>query len=249
MAKKQEGLFLFSEVEEFTADLNDEQMGQLVRAAFAYRRRGTEYTGADPLVRMAFRMVSSQIDRAADVSRRRQEAAASRWHSEKESASPEEPAQLQSDASGCKEEQSAANALQTDAPIQSYPVHTNPVQSFPVHTDPNQTDPQNSSLPAGRKAPYGKFGWVKLSREEYTALEKELGAQERDRCIDYLDTMAQGNGNKNGYSDWYLIISRCSREHWGRRRDTAQKTPYGSTGLGSAELAAIRRVLQEPVPE
>lgn len=145
MAKKQEGLFLFSEVEEITADLNNEQMGQLVRAAFAYRRRGAEYTGADPLVRMAFRMVSSQIDRAADVSRKRQEAAASRWHSENESALQEEPAQMQEDASECKEEQNAPNALQTDAPIQSYPIHSNPVQSYPYRSKPNPSAKQFSS--------------------------------------------------------------------------------------------------------
>lgn len=70
--------------------------------------------------------------------------------------------------------------------------------------------------PARRK--YGSYGWVRLTDDEYARLEHDLGAGELERCIQYIDESAQGNGNKNRWKDWNLVIRRCSREGWGRNR-------------------------------
>lgn len=70
--------------------------------------------------------------------------------------------------------------------------------------------------PARRK--YGTYGWVRLTDDEHSRLECDLGAGELARCIAYVDESAQGNGNKNRWKDWNLVIRRCSREGWGRNR-------------------------------
>lgn len=70
--------------------------------------------------------------------------------------------------------------------------------------------------PARRK--YGTYGWVRLTDDEHSRLECDLGAGELARCISYVDESAQGNGNKNRWKDWNLVIRRCSREGWGRNR-------------------------------
>lgn len=64
---------------------------------------------------------------------------------------------------------------------------------------------------------YGQYGWVKLTDKEHEKLLKDLGQAELERCITYIDESAQGNGNKNGWKDWNLVIRRCHREKWGVR--------------------------------
>lgn len=76
--------------------------------------------------------------------------------------------------------------------------------------------------PARRK--YGQYGWVKLTEDEYNRLLSDLGQAELDRCIQYIDESAQGNGNKNRWKDWNLVLRRCHREGWGGRL-TEQDAP------------------------
>lgn len=61
----------------------------------------------------------------------------------------------------------------------------------------------------------GRYGWVKLSDEEYSRLLNELGESELERCIAYVDESAQSTGNKNKWRDWNLVIRRCHRDGWG----------------------------------
>lgn len=70
--------------------------------------------------------------------------------------------------------------------------------------------------PARRK--YGTYGWVRLTDEEHSRLLSDLGEDELNRCIQYIDESAQGNGNKNKWRDWNLVLRRCAREGWGRNR-------------------------------
>jgi len=88
-------------------------------------------------------------------------------------------------------------------------------------TQPNVTKPSkgeggSAASPARRK--YGAYGWVRLTDDEHSRLEHDLGAGELARCINYVDESAQGNGNKNRWKDWNLVIRRCSREGWGRNK-------------------------------
>lgn len=70
--------------------------------------------------------------------------------------------------------------------------------------------------PAPKKK-YGAFGWVKLTEAEYDRLTADLGAEELARCIQYVDESAQKTSNKNGWTDWNLVIRNCSRDGWGLR--------------------------------
>jgi len=74
--------------------------------------------------------------------------------------------------------------------------------------------------PKDVKHKYGEYGWVKLTDAQYAKLLHDLGQSELDRCIKYVDESAQGNSNKNKWSDWNLIIRKCHREQWGVRKDT-----------------------------
>lgn len=63
---------------------------------------------------------------------------------------------------------------------------------------------------------YGEYGWVKLTDDEYNRLLNDLGEKETARCIRYVDESAQGNGNKNKWKDWNLVVRRCNRDGWGK---------------------------------
>lgn len=82
----------------------------------------------------------------------------------------------------------------------------NPIQS-------ESESESKESAPARRAR--GKYGWVKLTDEEYQRLEKQLGADELKRCIDYIDESAQLTQNKNRWKDWFVVIQRCHRDGWG----------------------------------
>lgn len=76
---------------------------------------------------------------------------------------------------------------------------------------------------------YGEYGWVRLSDDEYARLLTELGDEELQRCITYVDESAQSNGNRNKWKDWNLVIRKCSRNGWGRTRGTGPR-PSASAG-------------------
>jgi hypothetical protein len=84
--------------------------------------------------------------------------------------------------------------------------------------------PPSAATPALEKKltrkKYGQYGWIKLSDEEYSRLLNDLGETELKRCIAYIDEAAQSNGNKNKWRDWNLVIRRCSRDRWGRNKNT-----------------------------
>ena len=74
----------------------------------------------------------------------------------------------------------------------------------------------------------GEYGWVKLTDEQYTKLEQDLGEEELLRCIRYVDESAQQTGNKNKWKDWNLVIRKCSRDGWGKTNtQTAPAQPKG----------------------
>ena len=64
---------------------------------------------------------------------------------------------------------------------------------------------------------YGEYGWIMLTDKEYRKLLDELGRPELERCIQYVDELAQSSNNKNKWRDWNLVIRRCHREGWGRK--------------------------------
>lgn len=82
----------------------------------------------------------------------------------------------------------------------------------PPTAPPTPSEPKKSKPVRHER---GRYGWVKLSDEEYSRLSNELGGSELERCIAYVDESAQSTGNKNKWMDWNLVIRRCHRDGWG----------------------------------
>lgn len=236
-------IIIFPEVETVTRKFSDEQLGALMRGVFGYGFRGVAYETEDPAQDVAFQFIASQLDRAEEKRKEMSRLAKKRWN-------------VTSDADVSKMN---ADASKMDAPIHSNPVQSRPDQSSPDQSIPDQSrntqknnihDSENregkgAAAPAhaGKKS-FGKFGWVKLSQQEYDALEQQLGETELKRCIDYLDQSAQATGNKNRWRDFGLVIQRCSQEGWGLQRygSSQEKTPMGATGFSKWEMDAIKRM-------
>lgn len=89
---------------------------------------------------------------------------------------------------------------------------------------------------------YGQYGWVRLTDEEYERLSKDLGPQELERCIVYVDESAQGNGNKNKWKDWNLIIRKCNRQCWGIERGIQTK---GAGNVAMDDLQVLHKMFRE----
>jgi hypothetical protein len=211
---KQETLTLFPELEQSTKRLTDEQFGRLMRAILAYRFRGEVYSGEDAAVDIAFHFVASQVDRSEETKMSRSKAANARWNAEK-------------DASEYKPMQNDASHMQTRTPIHSIPIHSNPFQSSNNEGEAgNPPPPPPQPKPPARKS-YGKFGWVKLTDEEYHRLSNDFGEAEVKRCIAYVDESAQTTGNKNKWRDSNLVVRKCHREGWGMKKQNFQPTQSG----------------------
>ena len=69
--------------------------------------------------------------------------------------------------------------------------------------------------PKPERHKYGDYGWVLLSQEQHARLLADLGPEELNRCIKYVDESAQSNGNKNKWRDWNLVVRRCAKQKWG----------------------------------
>jgi hypothetical protein len=99
-----------------------------------------------------------------------------------------------------------------------------PAESTVVHRDAppeSNTNPNTNPNPNPntKVRPRGEYGWVKLSDAQYDKLCSDLGKAEADRCIAYVDESAQGTNNKNKWSDWNLVVRKCHRDGWGKKRE------------------------------
>lgn len=236
---------LFPEVETVTRKLSDQQFGILIRAVIAYRFRGEVYDGEDAALDIAFQFLANQVDRSEIVKSKKARAAEVRWNA----------SSMQGDAEAMQNNAEAissdAEAMQNDAPILSNPIRSDPIRSDPIQSNPIQNI-SNTLSPAGaaEKRAYGKYGWITLTDQEYAQLQRELGDQELKRCIQYVDESAQANGNRNGWQDFAVILTKCSREGWGvkKARKKKEEIPKGASGvLGEAELGFIQNALRGEV--
>lgn len=119
---------------------------------------------------------------------------------------------------------------------------TTPVSLSPYNPLASQKDnpPQNSLLFSGdeeitgkktksvHRKSYGEHGRVKLSQEEHDRLVRDYGQAEAERCIAYVDEIAQSTNNKAGWKDWNLVVRRCHRDGWGSKGENAGKNSQAS---------------------
>ena len=92
MAKRKDSFLMYYEWEDTFADLDDRQLGELLRAVFAYEKRKEEYTGSDGAVRLAMRFIQRTLDRNQEkydrVCERNRLNGAKRWENDGRSGIP-----------------------------------------------------------------------------------------------------------------------------------------------------------------
>ena len=91
------------------------------------------------------------------------------------------------------------------------------------------TPPDSVSKIHRRK--YGEYGWVRLSDDEHARLLAELGEEELQRCITYVDESAQSTGNRNKWKDWNLVVRKCAKQGWGRNRKPDQRQSSSTSAM------------------
>lgn len=108
---------------------------------------------------------------------------------------------------------------------------TTPVSLSPYNPPASQKDSplQNARISSGgeessgnktksvHRKSYGEHGRVKLSQEEHDRLVRDYGQAEAERCIAYVDELAQSTNNRPGWKDWNLVVRRCHRDGWGSK--------------------------------
>ena len=90
-------------------------------------------------------------------------------------------------------------------------------QKTEVRSESNAAKPPRSQ--------FGEYGWVKLTDDQYNKLLSYMGQSELDRCIQYIDESAEQTGNKNKWKNWYVVIRKCYREAWGKKKSQENNVP------------------------
>lgn len=119
---------------------------------------------------------------------------------------------------------------------------TTPVSLSPYNPPASQKDSplQNARISSGgeessgnktksvHRKSYGEHGRVKLSQEEHDRLVRDYGQAEAERCIAYVDELAQSTNNRPGWKDWNLVVRRCHRDGWGSKGGKVGKNSQDS---------------------
>ena len=195
--------------------LPDAERGKLFLAILNYSEFGVcpDFDGA---LQMAFVFIKTALDRDAVA-----------WEAKREkrreagSLGGRQRAANQANAFLARQEQ--ANQANQAVPV-PVPAPVNVPVNVPVREYTADKPPTRA---------YGQYGWVKLTEEQHARLLSDLGLEELERCIAYIDESAQGTGNKNKWKDWNLVLRRCSREGWGRRENNAAGGHTERSGSGA----------------
>lgn len=186
--------------------LSTEQRGLLLTAIYA--QIGVEQMPAlDPATNMAFLFIKDQLERDQakwDDVRRKRSAAGKKGGKARAAKYCE-----------LSDEANASFANQTLAD-QAVDVDGDADVAIDMDGDETITSPALA---------WGKFNRVVLTAEAYDALVGEYGEDKVTRAISYVDESAQATNNRNGWSDWAVVIRRCIREGWGRQSDSAEPKP------------------------
>ena len=68
---------------------------------------------------------------------------------------------------------------------------------------------------------HGKYGWVELTDDEFMKLASETkSAIKVANAIKAVDEYVQSNGNKQKYTDWYVVLQKAIKENWGGCNDS-----------------------------
>lgn len=76
--------------------------------------------------------------------------------------------------------------------------------------------------PEVKRHKHGTYGRVLLSDDELQRLYEDLGKDEAERCISYVDESAEATGNKNKWKNWNLVVRKCQREGWHKKHGNSE---------------------------
>lgn len=188
--------------------LTDQELGRLFRALLDYSETGIspDLTGRESI---AFDFIACDIDRAKEAYEKR---CASNAENGKKGGRPktEKTEGFLEKPNGFFENPTKPKkAKEKEKEKEKKKEKENVKESIGAAGDQPPTLPRHK---------YGEYGWVKLTDDEYNRLLDDLGETELLRCIKYVDESAQGNHNKNKWSDWNLVVRKCHRDGWGLKQ-------------------------------
>ena len=177
--------------------LGDAEFGRLIRSLLTYSRdgvpialNGNERFYAVRVMNCEDRFQKSFKEADEKASNAGKAAAQARWNKDTTACD-----RMPSDADAC-------DRMRSDA-IDAYQYQTNTKTNTKTKTKESEAHTR------------GEYGWVKLTDAQYEKLLKDLGQEELERCIRYVDESAQKNHNKNKWTDWNLVVRNCHRDGWG----------------------------------
>lgn len=184
-----EGFVIYHETLKWLEPYGDAERGRLLTAMLEYSITG-EAPGLSGNERFLWPAIQDKIDRdrAAyeNTCKQNRENAARRW-----------------------------NASESDG-MRPHADESEAMRNMPTETETRTKQKQKQNPPSVEVAhARGEYGWVKLTDAQYQKLLKDLGQEELDRCIRYVDESAQKTHNKNKWSDWNLVVRNCHRDGWG----------------------------------
>ena len=205
-------IFHYENIEDIE-DMTLEEKGAILDAMIAYSKDGTEADFDDRAMKAAWKPIRRRIDKDADAYEARceknRENIQKRWNNSKYERIPTDTNEYE--------------RIPTDT--NEYDEHTKN-----TNTDTNTDTDTDTEKRVGAHThetvkKYGEYGWVKLTDSQHSKLCDDLGAEEVQRCIRYVDESAQSTGNKNKWRDWNLVIRKCSRDKWGFNATGARDRP------------------------
>ena len=199
-------IFHYENIEDIE-DMTLEEKGAILDAMIAYSKVGTEADFDDRAMKAAWKPIRRRIDKDAEAYEARceknRENIQKRWNNSKYERIPTDTNEYD-----------------------EHTKNTNTDTNTDTDTEPDTEKRESTPAPAHETAKkYGEYGWVKLTDSQHSKLCDDLGAEEVQRCIRYVDESAQSTGNKNKWRDWNLVIRKCSRDKWGFNATGARDRP------------------------
>ena len=217
------GVMLYFSILPALDSLPPASAGTLLLAAMHYAQDGREPVFEDGALSFAWSFLKPSIDRDGEVYDEKRLRGEWLTYCRQCKRDNTEPLDFET-----WRQRTVTDPLRTDTDTQPISISVSIPDSLSV-SDSMSVSVSNKSIgadkpPTPTRKKFGEYGWVKLTEDEYNRLLSDLGQAELDRCIQYIDESAQGNGNKNRWKDWNLVLRRCHREGWGGRL-TEQDAP------------------------
>lgn len=230
-----EGFVLYHEILEWLEPYGDAERGRLLTSMLTY-----SLTGAAPGLSGNERFLWPAIKAKIDADRRAYEATCEKNRKN-----------VSKRYDGIPEDTTAYDRIPPNTTVcDRIPPNTTAYEALPklpTETETRTETKQKQKSPSESVShAHGEYGWVKLTDDQYAKLQQELGQEELDRCIRYVDESAQSTGNKNRWKDWNLTIRKCHRDGWGLTQAKPKKyttadsyRPPQPTAKTVTELAAL----------